>query len=668
MDRVHGPRRPGGLLRRATLRSIPLGAGLVIMAFALSAFQAHAEPLSAVLEKRQLLEAGESVLTLAFWQDALDQASQLLNNEAGWQWLASSSLTLALTYFSLVSGTALIVLAARGLRGRSARISPAFPLLRLLAGIAAPLAVNWILIEAMWGPSEPSGAAVQTALLTTAITAISLSSALAILSPADQSRRLLPIRTGRATAASLLTLTAAFIFGASIVFERAGGPPTSHEHLVAGARALMVFAVAALLFAGLRVLAKGRATASSAPATSFPIKPGRLGVLAAAISAGAVCAATFGYIALGWFLSLQLLWIGTLICVTYVVWAVLDRLSASHREAIAQARGSADGANLARFQAPAVLLGMSRLVLILVAFLLALSPFGMQPGETLGGFFKALGAFRVGSIVISLPKILVAILIVALVMAIGRGIQRWLDEDLFPTTRLDASLRDALQSSVRYFAIVLGLALAFVYLGIDIQNVALIASALSIGIGFGLQSIVSNFISGLILLSERRIRKGDWVVVGAEEGFVRNVAIRATEIETFDNATVVIPNSNLVSGVVKNWLMPDRSGRIRIAVSVSYEADTDRVVKVLSECARRHPEVLAHPEPQALLMRFADSGIDFELRCRIRNIAQHPKVRSDLSLAILREFRATGIEIAFPRRDVRVVSESAAARHRVAAE
>ena len=220
-----------------------------------------------------------------------------------------------------------------------------------------------------------------------------------------------------------------------------------------------------------------------------------------------------------------------------------------------------------------------------------------------------------------------------------------------------------------YFAIVLGLALAFVYLGIDVPNVALIASALSIGIGFGLQSIVSNFISGLILLSERRIRKGDWVVIGAEEGFVRHVAIRATEIETFDNATVVIPNSNLVSGVVKNWLMPDRSGRIRIAVSVSYEADTDRVVKVLIECARRHPEVLPpHPEPQALLMRFADSGIDFELRCRIRNIAQHPKVKSDLSLAILREFKSTGIDIAFPRRDVRVVPESAVARRRVAAE
>ena len=176
------------------------------------------------------------------------------------------------------------------------------------------------------------------------------------------------------------------------------------------------------------------------------------------------------------------------------------------------------------------------------------------------------------------------------------------------TTRMDASLRDALQSSVHYFAIVLGLAFAFVYLGIDVQNVALIASALSIGIGFGLQSIVSNFISGLILLSERRIRKGDWVVIGSEEGVVRSVAIRATEIETFDNATVVIPNSNLVSGVVKNWLMPDRTGRIRLAVSVCYQSDTDRVVKVLTECARRHPEVMDYPEPVALLTKFADSG------------------------------------------------------------
>ena len=316
----------------------------------------------------------------------------------------------------------------------------------------------------------PPSSLFENSLLATGITAVSLSAALAMLSPADKALRLLPIGTSAATAASFLSLIAVFMFATDIVFERAGGPPVSHENFAAGARALMVCAVGALLLTALRVLAKGNATASAAPSVSFPIKLRSFSYLTIAISIGAASAAILGYVRLGWFLSVQLLWIATLFCVTSVVWAALNRFRAFYRDAVVHARASENSASFARFQAPAVLFGVSRLLLLVAAFLLALSPFGVRPGETLGEFFQALGGFRVGSIVISLPKILVAILIVAVVMAVGRGVQRWLDEDLFPTTSLDASLRDALQSSVHYFAIVLGLALAFVYLGINVQQ------------------------------------------------------------------------------------------------------------------------------------------------------------------------------------------------------
>ena len=354
IDRGDGLRRLGGCLRRrarpeSAPRSTPSSArALLFIGFALSALSGQAQaadPLSAALEKHHLLEPGESALTLTFWQNALREGAQLLDTEAGRQWLASASWTLALTCVSLLVGTVLSLFAARVFRANSERISaPAVPLVRLIAGIAAPLAVNWVLIEAM--PVGLAGPSIETSLLATGITAVSLSAALAMLSPADKALRLLPIGTSEATAASVLSLIAVFIFGADIVFERAGGPPGGHEKLVAGASALMVFAVVALLLAGSRVFAKGHATASTAPVTSFPIKPESFSFLAAAIGIAAAGAALFGYLTLGWFLSVQLLWIATLFCVTYVVWAALNRLGDFYRDAVAHARASENSASL----------------------------------------------------------------------------------------------------------------------------------------------------------------------------------------------------------------------------------------------------------------------------------------------------------------------------------
>jgi len=177
-------------------------------------------------------------------------------------------------------------------------------------------------------------------------------------------------------------------------------------------------------------------------------------------------------------------------------------------------------------------------------------------------------------------------------------------------------------SSVTNAGAIALLALALSALGIDLQNIALIAGALSVGIGFGLQSVVSNFVCGLILLAERPIRVGDWVVVKNEEGWVRRISVRATEIETFDRASVIIPNQEFITGVVKNWTHGNTMGRIVIKVRVAFDSDLDKVRDVLMGCGAGHPQVLRTPPPAVYLMGFGDIGIDFELRCLIGNVEQ----------------------------------------------
>jgi small-conductance mechanosensitive channel len=191
---------------------------------------------------------------------------------------------------------------------------------------------------------------------------------------------------------------------------------------------------------------------------------------------------------------------------------------------------------------------------------------------------------------------------------------------------------------------------------VEFTNLAIIAGALSVGIGFGLQNIVNNFVSGLILLIERPIRTGDWIVVGSTEGYVKKISIRSTQIQTFDRADVIVPNSELISGQVTNWMLSDPWGRVRVPVGVAYGSDTTRVMQILVDAANKHPQVMNNypgiPEPRVLFIGFGDSSLDFELRCVIRDVDRRLQTRSDLYLAIDTAFREAGIEIPFPQRDL----------------
>jgi len=227
-------------------------------------------------------------------------------------------------------------------------------------------------------------------------------------------------------------------------------------------------------------------------------------------------------------------------------------------------------------------------------------------------------------------------------------VQRWLETELLPRTRLEPSLQLSIVTIFGYLGAITALVVGLTSLGFDLQKIALIAGALSVGIGFGLQSVVSNFVSGLILLTERPIRVGDSIVVKGEEGWVRRVRVRATEIETFDRASVIIPNSEFITGVVKNWTRTNTLGRIVMKIGVAYDSDPVQVRDVLMDIARTHPQIVQSPPPGAFLVGFGANALEFELRCVVADVEKALPVRSDLNYAIIKRFREARIEIPHP--------------------
>ena len=265
--------------------------------------------------------------------------------------------------------------------------------------------------------------------------------------------------------------------------------------------------------------------------------------------------------------------------------------------------------------------------------------------------------FAIGSVTIVPAKIALGLLGLALLLAVSSWVRNRLEKNWLPRTRLDRGAREATVAIAGYTSIALAVIAALVVAGFDFSNIAIIAGALSVGIGFGLQNIVNNFVSGLILLFERPVKTGDWVVVGTTEGYVKRISIRSTQIQTFDRADVIVPNSELISNQVTNWMLYDPRGRVRVPIGVAYGSDTALVKKLLLQIAAEHPQVVhdkSSPEPVVMFLGFGDSSLNFDLRCFVQNIDSRLSVISDINFAIDAAFREHNVEIPFPQRDVHV--------------
>ena len=299
-------------------------------------------------------------------------------------------------------------------------------------------------------------------------------------------------------------------------------------------------------------------------------------------------------------------------------------------------------------------------VLVWVALIFALLHIWGLPSSMQLVLLRAVTeGFSVGNVTVEPLRILLALVVLTVLLSFGTWARTRLDQRL-SHARLERGAREAAVAITGYGVMIAAGIVSLTVAGVAFRNLAIIAGALSVGIGFGLQNIVNNFVSGLILLFERPVRTGDWIVVGSTEGYVRRISIRSTQIQTFDRADVIVPNSELISGAVTNWMLRDTHGRVKVPVGVAYGSDTQQVKEILLRLAREHPFVVhgspVVPEPYVWFLSFGDSSLNFELCAFVRDVSRRMTVLSDLNFAIDAAFREAGIQIPFPQRDLHIVT------------
>lgn len=263
---------------------------------------------------------------------------------------------------------------------------------------------------------------------------------------------------------------------------------------------------------------------------------------------------------------------------------------------------------------------------------------------------------KLGAAPVTLWVILQLVVLAALLIHLSGRLRTWIVERFLPRTRMELGARQATGSIIRYAIIAIGFAVILQTAGIDLTALNVLAGAVGLGVGFGLQNIVNNFISGVIILFERPIKVGDRIVVGEVEGDVVHIGGRSTTVVSNDNISIIVPNSKFITENVVNWSHNDRKVRFRIPVSVAYGTDVARVERLLLDVAAANPDVLENPPPAVRLMEFGDSGLGFELRVWSTTlIHRRGLLTSALNIAIYRTFAEHGIEIPYPRRDVRLL-------------
>ncbi len=262
---------------------------------------------------------------------------------------------------------------------------------------------------------------------------------------------------------------------------------------------------------------------------------------------------------------------------------------------------------------------------------------------------------EIGSIHITLWSIIILVVLSFLLIYVTAKLKKWIVYKLLEHSKIELGVRIAVGTIVRYVILVIGFIVLLQTVGIDLSALTILAGALGVGIGFGLQNITNNFVSGIIILFERPIKVGDRIEVGDVYGDVVNISMRSTTVVTNDNIAIIVPNSDFISTKVINWSYTDRNVRSNIPLGVSYGSDPEKVKKLLLEVADKNEWVLKNPKPDVLFTEFADSSLNFSLRVWTREYINRPKVlKSDLYFEIFKKFKENKIEIPFPQRDLHI--------------
>ncbi|TMJ05539.1 MAG: mechanosensitive ion channel family protein [Alphaproteobacteria bacterium] len=639
--------------------------------------QTRAEQLTVMLAERRrsayaetLFRRSPSVLDPLFWRDVIaaapDYAGRVRQFGQDWSNYARERGGAARMASAVVALTGLLVVVLILMRwwrrtAFVARVGARYGkalaalLVFLRRALSMPLAVLVILALLHQFDLIPANFARLTTSLVigVAIASLARAAATSVLAPDDPARRLVSFDDATAHWLFAHLTWGGRIFGAFIALRalhRTAGAPLAIDDAT---RMLFAAIVAALLIH----LLTGRREADEEEARRIP----GMRLLAWIVVAAIAVSLLAGYASFAAFVAGRVVFTVTLIATLHLLLVVTDAVI--NRTLSAESPGGRKLARQLGIEPRRLGLlgkltsGIVRALFVLVILALAVGRWEVAAADLFEAIKGVALGVRIGDFTISFGAVFGAIVLFLIVVGLTRLMQRWLEKDVMPHTAFEPSLRLSIVTILGYVGFIVAIVAALGELGIDPQKIALVAGALSVGIGFGLQSIVSNFVSGLILLAERPIRIGDQIVVKGDEGFVRRISVRATEIETFERASVIIPNSELITGVVKNWTHGNTLGRLNIRVSVSYDCDPDRVMEILSACVAENPGVLKEPPPAVQLTEFAASGLVFDVFCIVPNLAERGRIKSAIQVAILRRFRAAGIDMT-PAQDVRLIGDN----------
>lgn len=420
-------------------------------------------------------------------------------------------------------------------------------------------------------------------------------------------------------------------------------------------RALLAVLIALLVGSALMRLGQSRrATLAAGELTAQrPVWVG-LVVAAAFVGVGIVLLGVItGYIAFAFFIAGQMLWVGVILTALYLLMYLVDDIfdtvfdpKGRSGTRLQTSFGLASGA---LEQTGTLLSGIARAMLLILAVAIVLAPFGAGPQELAGRVGTLLSGGTLGSLNVVPGNIFDAVLVFALGLLVLRVIKRWLSDQLLPKTSLDSGMQNSMLTLLGYVGGVLVFVLALLALKVDLQGIAWMASALSVGIGFGLQAIVQNFISGLILLAERPVKVGDWVAIGGVEGDIRRINVRATEIQMADRSTMIVPNSQFITQNVRNVTLANAQGRVNIKLSMPLETDAGKARELILEVLHAHPDILNMPTPSVQLENLDAGSMTFNCIAYVNSPRDVSGVKSDLLFQILESLRNAKLPMTSPQ-------------------
>jgi len=377
-----------------------------------------------------------------------------------------------------------------------------------------------------------------------------------------------------------------------------------------------------------------------------------------ALAVAIIVTALTGYLALTRFLAQQLIVTGSILAVVYLLLLWVDGFAqglGDESTLVGRWLKQAEGIDERRREQLTVPISLFLKFVVLVCSVpFIMVQWGYAWPDILVWYRQLFFGFHFGNTQVSLAALAASIIVFILGYIGARLFQGWLDNQILKPAGISTGVRDSIRTGVGYVGILVAALLAFSYAGLNLSNLAIVAGAFSVGIGFGMQSVISNFVSGLILLAERPIKIGDLVVVGGEEGYVRKISVRSTEIETFDRANVLVPNSYFITEKVKNWTFRNNIGRVVIPVGVAYGSDPRTVKAILLKVACDHPNVITTPEPFVDFEDFGASSLNFKLYAHIADLTKAGGTRTDLRIAILDAFNEAGIVFPFPQTEVTI--------------